>query len=84
MNRTLIRRIGLSLLALFVISVLCFLASGCQHAKPGPETAPLRAAIGAAKADIAGARADGKAIKRILSKSDYKLEIIIRSLEANP
>ena len=63
---------------------VALIISGCAGNKPGPETAPLRAAIGGAKVDIDAARRDGKAIKRILSRSDYKADIILRWLEANP
>jgi outer membrane murein-binding lipoprotein Lpp len=68
---------------LAIIAALC-LFTGCATQRHGNETAPLVRHLTTATAATARARSDGKAVKRILSRVDYKAGRILRLLEDEP
>jgi outer membrane murein-binding lipoprotein Lpp len=68
---------------LAIIAALC-LFTGCATQRRGNETAPLVRHLTTATAATARARRDGKEVKRILSRVDYKAGRILRLLEDEP
>jgi hypothetical protein len=67
---------------LAIIAALCMFTGCATH--HGNETAPLVRHLTTATAATARARHDGKEVKRILSRVDYKAGRILRLLEDEP
>ena len=76
MNRTLY-------IILAILAALC-LFTGCATQHHGNETAPIVRHLTTATAATARARRDGKEVKRILSRVDYKAGRILRLMEDEP
>jgi hypothetical protein len=72
-------------LAFIAIAIgIVLMLTGCAGKRHGNETAPLVRHLTTATAATARARHDGKEVKRILSRVDYKAGRILRLLEDEP